>query len=219
MTLADMKKLLRAYMNDKRGDRWRDADDVTVVTLLNRAQEDVQDIIDSVDERFFSKGQDYTVAATFDAYEFDLPSDFKVVVGAERIVPNEPPIPATWCSFADRHTAGRETFYGAATDTPLLYLRGNKIGVVNPTTGYTLRVWYTKRIPDLALEADVSEIPVQHHSFVALHAARLAYGSENRDFSRWETEYNRRATVLSEFMESRQRQEPKGINVIEGLCD
>ncbi len=219
MDLLALKNLLRAYMNDKRGDRWPDADNVTSITLLNRAQEDVQDMIDSVDERFFSKGQDYSVEATIDSYEFTLPSDFKTVCQAERLTTSQP-IPASWCSFTDRHTDARRAPWNTGVPgAPLLYLRGNKIGVVNPTDAYTLRVWYTKRIPDLVLTTDVSEIPTQHQSFIALHAARLAYGSENRDFSRWDSEYNRRATQLTEFMESRQRQEPKYVNVVEGLDD
>jgi len=216
MTLVEMKQLFRAYIDDEFGDRFPDSGTVNPVTFLNRGQEAVQDIVDAADERYFSKGQDYTVVSTFDAYEFDLPTDFKTLCAAERLTGDQP-IPAAWCSFADRHVDPRSApWLVGLEDSPLLYLRGRKIGVVRPESGYTLRVWYTKKIPDLVNDADISLIPLNWHPLVVIHAAKLAFHSERRDASQWLDEYNREVSSLAEFIEGQQRQEPKYINIVEG---
>jgi hypothetical protein len=210
MTLLEMKKLFRAYINDIAGDRWPDSGDVTPVTLLNRAQETIQDIIDEADEDFFPKGFDYQVTPTNDALEFNLPADFKDVIRAQRLMPGDTPVDLDIVTFSDRHDTP-PLGYGAGT----VYVRGTKLGVVAPVDSYTMWFWYTKRIPDLALDADVSEIPLEWHKLIVLQAARLAMASENREFLAWEGEYQQDMGRLTTFIRRRQRQDPRYVSYVQ----
>lgn len=208
MNLTDMKILLGLYIEDTGENRW-DATKKTVI--LNRAQEVAQNLIDAQDELYFTACQDVNVVADTDSYEFSLAnfaSTFKDLVHAERLVPGNPPIRARVVDFARRHEEKLET-----PRDNLIYLRGMKIGVVAPSDAYELRVWYIKKIADLSVGADISEIPPEGHNFVVLHAARLVHLSENRDFSRWEAEYSAELDRLKESAGIRQRAGAKYVHV------
>jgi len=209
MNLTQMLTRTRIYVDDRESDRYTDTE---LTGLLNAAQEEVQKEIDQADENYFSACQTYSVVTSANtSYEFDLPSDFKKLILAERKVDNGDPIPATWTRIQDRHDT-----WSDYSDSPICYLRGNKLGVVEPATDYTLRVWYTKRIPDLSAGTDTSEIPVEYHDLVCKYAARFMFMAENRDISKdFEGEFNQAMGRLLRHIEKRQKQTSRTVRIVE----
>ncbi len=213
MTLADMKKLLRIYLDDRQADRW--TDDTELELFLNEGQREVRKEILQVDESFFEECQSYTVVPDTDSYEFTLPTDFLKVRVAERIVAGEVPVPATWTVFSQRHQ-WEPTYWEVTTGRvvrPVCYLRNNRLGVVKPDSSFTLRVFYDKRLADLTQETDVSELPEEFHKLVVLQAAKEMLAAEDRVFG-LQDEYNRQMLNIPLVLSSRQKQEPRYVRYI-----
>lgn len=209
MDLSEMLTRTRLYLDDTAGDRF---DDAQVTGFINAGQEECQKAIDEADEGFFSAVQTYDVVPCTTSLEFDLRENFKKVILAERIITGGDPVPAIWAPIQKRHEI-HDTVTG---QEPVLYLRGEKIGVVEPTETYTLRLWYTMRLPDLSASTDVSEIPLEYHNLVCLYASRLGLISEHRDIPKslseeFEIEMNR----MTSHVEARQLQSPRYVRYVE----
>lgn len=177
MTLANLRSTLRRHIDDRNSERFTDAE---LLEELNNAQRDVQLIVNQADEGFFSACQSYSVVASTDSYEFSLPTNLMKVILAERETTGVP-IPAEWVDFRRRHVDSwnSDALDQNAQETPRCYLRGNKVGVVAPSVSYTLRVWYTYAIADLANDSDESEIPAEHRDLLTLQAAKRIVGSSD----------------------------------------
>lgn len=210
MTLSEMRTLARIFLDDRNSERWTDAE---VTSAINGAQEEVQKLIDDADEMYFSAGQNYNVVASSSSYEFTLPTDCRKVVLAERLGTGDP-VPARWTTLARRHLEYTSNLFTPNEQaSPLVYIRGNKIGVVKPDAAYTLRVWYTKRLADLSATSDTSEIPAEYHRLMCLWGAKTLCGAEERAFSEdLEEELQASIARMTSHMEQRQRQTPRYVN-------
>lgn len=208
-----MLTLLRAYLDDTQSDRF--TSNTILTKFLNLGQEEIQKIIDDADEHYFICCQNYAVIPSLTSLEFSLPTNFKKVVLAERVVTSGDPIPADWVAFQRRHLEpGSGSFFLPISRKPLCYLLGTKIGVVKPTDSYTLRLWFIHKIPELTQQDQVSRIPLEYHNLVVLHATKLASASEGRDFLH-QDEYDRELARLETNIEMRQEQEPRYVTYIQ----
>jgi len=87
---------------------------------------------------------------------------------------------------------------------------------VEPQDAYTLRVWYTKRLPDMAGDSDTTEIPPEYHNLIALYSARLGLGAEASSLpEQLEKEFAEEMGRLSIHIETRQKQDPRSVIYIE----
>jgi hypothetical protein len=214
MELSELRTLMQLYLDDRGGTRFT-TDELDL--LLNRAQEELQKVIDDADEGYFSGIETYNVQACSTTYEFAFPSDMKKIVLGERIVSGADPVPVRWTSLQRRHQegAGFDTYPGAAS-IPICCIHGDKFGVAGPSTSYIIRLWYTKKIPDLSGTSDVSEIPLEFHGLLALYAAKLGFGSEARELPRaLQQEFGDQMTRLTLHIETRERQESRHVVVME----
>jgi hypothetical protein len=206
MTLAELITHFRIYADDRNSDRY--TDDTEPTLLLNRAQAEAQKKILAHDETYFTACIEHSIAASPNGQsEVTLPTDFSRALAVERLTSSEP-VPAKWVSFGRRHleSTGEDVFVDSAMiDRPLVYLRGNKLGVARPKTGYTLRIFYNKQLTDLSDDADVSEIPLELHNWLALHAARLAILSEGQAFP-LEQQYQEELADFASIIGHRQTQ-------------
>jgi hypothetical protein len=215
MTVSELMVLFGVYTDDRNHDRISPAE---ALTLFNRGQEKCEKLIRDADEGYFRGCETFAVEAAADSsYEFDLPSDFITVHLAERVTGNTP-VPAVWPGFKHRHNSsgiiGPSDFpANVGPFQPKCYLSGNKIGVVEPSGSFTLRLWYNKRLVALANLSDESDVPAEHHNLIALHAARLAVPSE--DTWSYENQYQDEVGELRAFIEQRQRQEPRHVHYTE----
>lgn len=204
MQLDEMRTLFRNYFNDPNGDLISDAE---ILVLLNRGQEEVQKMVEAVQEDYFSACQNYAVTPDADSYEFALASDFKKLLLAEKVVEGGSAVPARRVPFSRRNVSVNDYC------EPLYYLRGTKLGVVRPFESYTLRVFYQKRLADLAAGTDLSEIPKENHNLIVLHAVKLAFAGHGRDFVRWQDEYNMEISRLSLALDARAADQPSYVHV------
>jgi hypothetical protein len=215
LTLANLRSLLRDHLDDLGADRFSDA---RLLLLLNEGQREIQKIVDAADEHFFSKAVAYTVLTTTDALEFTLPDDLLKVIQVERQVSGGNAIPAIYVDFRSRHRDSYATEWvgdTSASDSPRFYVRGNKLGVIDPTESYTLRLWYTYAVPDLVGDGDFSEIPNEYRGLIALHAAKLAQGADEANFSAdLNALYEAGIARLTAYIENRQRHQPRRVHYV-----
>lgn len=213
MTLTEMIARARIYLDDRNSELLTDAE---VTALINIGQEEIQKVINEADENFFSACQCYNVVPTVTSLEFTLPTDLMKIIQAERVVTSGDAIPAKWVLFQRRHLDNMGNVWPFLTTQPCCYLRGTKLGVVEPTETYELRVWYTKRLAALAAGADTSEIPVEYHNLVCLHAGRVGLGSQGKLFAEpLAQEYNDSMHRLTQHIEDRQKQTPRNVIYID----
>jgi hypothetical protein len=206
MLLSEIRTLVRIYINDPAVERITEA---SLLAVINQSQAEIQKMIDEADEGYFSACKTYTVVASADAYEFTLPTDCKKIMSVERMT-SAKPVPAVWVPFAMRHIEPTsDTGVTTSTTAPRVYIRGQKLGVIAPSDGYTLRMWYLKRVADLVAAGDISEIPVEFHNLIALHCAKLLMLAEERAFDKWQQEYQSELALLPMCIEIRQRQQPR----------
>lgn len=211
LTLSTLRTALREYIDDRNATRFGNDQ---CLNFLNRGQEVIQDIIDGADENFFSACQQYDVVANTDSYEFTLPTNFKKLILVERLVTGSEPVPFTYVDFRRRHASAGDyiavNFPGLSIDSGEYYLRGNKFGIVAPTSSYTVRAWYTYRIPDLVNDGDISEIPKEYCNLVAMNAAILSKGERVGNAGalpdELAAEYTAGIERLRSYIEARQRQ-------------
>lgn len=214
LTLANLRDLLREHLDDLGADRLSNA---RLLALLNEGQREIQKIIDGADENFFSKAQAYTVVPTTDALEFELPDDLIKVIQVERQVSGGNAVPAVYVDFRARHTTSYQTDWTGDTTSPSaprFFIRGNKLSVVDPRESYTLRMWYTYAIPDLVADGDFSQIPNEYRSLIALHAAKLAQGTEGGLSLDLDSLYQAGLQRLAAYIENRQRHSTRYVHYI-----
>jgi hypothetical protein len=209
MNLSEMRDRTKLYLDDTANDRFTDAQ---VTGLINAAKDEVQKSIDEADEGFFSAVQTYSVVPCETSLEFELVEDFKKLILAEGLYAGIDPVPAIIVPLSERHRMHDLSTGGE----PVIYLRGTKIGVVEPTFDYTLRVWYTRRLPDLVGDTDETQIPAEYHNLLCLYAARLGLISEHAQVppdldKEFEQEMNR----MSAHIEARQLQSPRTVRYVE----
>ena len=213
MNTASLIQTFYDYVDDQMADYWgRDK----VLRFLNRGQEEVFRSIEDGDDNYFTKCIEYSVTENQTGeLVFDLPSDFKRVVIAERLT-DDNPIPVRWVDFNRRHdTTDWPTIVIRGKVRPHCYLTGQYIGVINPPETYTLRVWYANVIPELDSDDDVPQnIPADFHELIALEAAKRAMATEGRRFM-FQDIHERQLASLQLMTKQRQRQEPRTVHYVE----
>jgi len=213
MKVSAQLKLMRQILQDPNADRWeRDS----LLEFLNLAQESMYREIVEADESYFIAIQEYSVTpALNDSLEFDLPSDCSKVKTVERLTSGAP-LPGAQVEFQNRNIGGiNQSFSVLYTTGPVYYLRDDQIGIVGPSTSYTLRLYYIKTPTDLDDLTDTSEIPVEHHRLMALYAGKLAMGTEGESLEpSLLQEFERMYQQFKTFLDGRKSQWPRYVNYI-----
>tara|TARA_R100000808_G_scaffold930_2_gene4464 strand:+ start:9188 stop:9832 length:645 start_codon:yes stop_codon:yes gene_type:complete len=201
-------------VDDDVQDLWERA---RVESLMNDALMEVYRTVEDGDEDYFVKCKDYSVTENANSETlFSLPSDFKRVAVVERLVSGGNPVPAEWVTFSNRFDNGQRwpTTSTITTTRPRVYLKGTHLGVVNPASAYTLRMWYHHVVASMDSDSDVPEaIPTDFHELIALEAAKRAMATEGRVFAFQDT-HDRQLASLSIMTKQRQRQEPRFVHLI-----
>lgn len=198
MTHDELKLLAALYLNDPSHDVFSEA---SLTLMLNAAQARLADIIEDTDEAYFSGIETYAISVDDDAWEVALPTDCLKVLLVERVA--DPPIACEWIDFRRRHADG-------ASGGLRYYLRGSRLGIVAPSDAHTIRVWYVRRLTDLSIGADTSDIPANFHELLALEAAKRACGSVNKEFPKELADiHGSRLIELNAYVHNRTRQGAK----------
>jgi hypothetical protein len=216
MNLGTILRKFYLYIDDEVQDYWTREKAVEVV---NDGMMEVYRTLEDSDEDYFIKCVEYTITADDNGERIvTLPDDFKRVQIAERKPSsgssNVNPIPVTWVTFSQRHAGvNRRPLRSQGLTSPLCWLAGNKIGVINPSESFTLSVWYSHVIPALDTDNDVPEsISVDYHNLIALEAAKTAMAAERRSFS-FEDMHQRQLATLAVASKQRQRHQPRYVHM------
>lgn len=155
---------------------WLDGE---LVEYLNEAQEFVAAQLMSMYENFFVTATTLTTVSGTELY--DLPSDF---ISAKKVewVNSAAPSELMPIKFEERNYYLLQnqtlfyTLYGYWSS--VYYLLNNQIGILPiPTSNENdaIKIWYVKRLADMdGASATTSEIPVELHRLVVIHATVMA---------------------------------------------
>jgi hypothetical protein len=179
MNAGKMASLFRTYITDRHGDKWKQE---KCFEMLSAAQQELANIAEESFANFTHGCANFTVtAATDDFFEFTLPTDFTRIERAEKVESSGKNTPATYVEFFDAETgkSGFDVYNSLPVRThPVIYIRGNKLGVIYPGEAYTLRMFYLRSLTELDDADDVCELPAAYHSLVVLHAVKIAMPTE-----------------------------------------
>ena len=213
MTLDDLITLTLEYLDDPNGRRYQPP---LITSLINAGMDDVKRIVEDVDETFFSNQKTESVSSSDDVLEFTLEPDVSKIIHVEN-TSQSPPLPGVQVNYQTRHPTFDSRFIPAGfAPPPEWYIRGNKIGIVNPSSSFTLRYTYSKVLPRLSSKSDTPEVPADYHDLIALQAAKRGFAIEQRDFPKdLEQIRQEQQKQLLTFVESRTRQGPGFVQVMD----
>lgn len=179
MNFNQLKKRTAIYLDDPHKTRHLDEE---LGIIVNFAVGDVKRIMQDGNETYFAAYHDYSVTSADDVWEDDLRPDFSTLITAEN-VSESPPLEVMPTDFAGRHPIRDNRFLPAGLTTEdYYYIKGNKIGVVNPNKSFTLRVHYTKSLSELSGTDEPTDIPRDYHDLICLRAAKRGYAIEQLKF-------------------------------------
>jgi len=194
MNFNDIEGLALEYLDDPNGRRFSPE---TIKRLINASMDSVKRTIEDANETYFvtqtsaspgSSAPPYAhlaVVANDDTLFLDLPPDFSKLVCPENIT-EDPPLPLVRVQFQSRHPSMDTRFLPRGLVTPGEYfLQGNQIGIVDPSSAYSLRLTYVKTLPRYAAGAQGGssspEIPADWHDLISIGAAKRGYAIEQRE--------------------------------------
>lgn len=72
-----------------------------------------------------------------------------------------------------------------------------------PDAVYTLRLYYTYRVPELSTDQDIPDIPTEYHEYLALRAAKFGFLKDSRDTAQLDVELARYTDDMKKDAENR----------------
>jgi hypothetical protein len=181
MNVAELIETTADYLDDPKHTRFKRP---PLLRALNSAQRSLKRKIEGVDPDFFQAIAEFAVVSDSDSYEFTLPTDFVRAVQVERLDSGNTPIPMTKVPFQQRFDGTDTRFLPAGFNTGGgYYIRGQVIGVPNPTEAYTMRLVYNKSLTALVDDITISEIPLDYHDLLCLEAAKYSFGGTQHSMS------------------------------------
>lgn len=177
MTRSDLRTLVLSWLDDTAGAYFTSSQ---VNVWLNMAQREVQKLLLQAGANYYMKPvETLTVSGQAD---YVLPSDFMVEHRLEIVVsgtgPTEnrqPLVPIT---------TNQQDLISIQLGTPTNYYMKKDRVTLSPTpgtSGQTLRLYYSPRVPDMASDSDSPDVPEQYMEFVAILAAYDGFIKDDRD--------------------------------------
>lgn len=179
MNFRQLKDRAAVYLDDPHKTRHLDGE---LGILVNFAVGDVKRIMQDGNETYFADSADIPITSSDDVFEANLPDNFSTVISVEN-ASETPPLEMMSTDFAGRHPIRDNRFLPAGLTTEdYYYLRGGKIGVVNPNKSFSLRLYYTKTLAELKGTDKPVDIPQDFHDLICLRAAKRGYAIEQMKF-------------------------------------
>ena len=181
MNFTRLKEQTALYLDDPHQTRHLDAE---LAKLINAGLQDVKRAMEDGNPSYFNSSTTFSVTSATDVFEANLPADFSVVTHVEN-TSNSPPTAMEPESFKERHPVYDKRFLPNGVQTvDLWYIRGNKFGVVAPSTSFTAKMYYTQSLPEVTKtdESSLQLIPTDYHDLIALNAAKRGYAIEQMRF-------------------------------------
>lgn len=175
MTRSDIKTLIRSWLDDESGGYFNDTD---CNTWINLAQRQVQMMLLRAGQNWYMKPvETLTVIGQAD---YVLPSDFmfehriEVVISGTGDQENRQALTPM--------TTNQQDLVSIVKGTPTNYfIKKNRVTLSpTPSQAWTLRLYYSPRVVDLANDTDVPDVPEQFMEYVAILAAWDGFIKDDR---------------------------------------
>lgn len=207
MTFLELQDLVLSWLDDP------DAGYFTrpqVKTWVNNAQTQVQKLIDQAFEGHFIKTSETTTVSG--QREYQLPTDFKRLHRLELVLDggssfqNQSRQMLMWISPNQQDSFARQ-------GTPeAYYFKGKQLILVPvPDVTKTLRMDYAYRLTDMSNDADVSEIPIEHHELMAILATIDGLVKDGRETANMIAKRDEWIKMLKQDAEQRNADMPRTI--------
>lgn len=210
MTLGEIKALARYWLDDDDGGYFTDA---IMNRFINQAQREAQ-------KRLLQAGEEYyticvetsTVASQRD---YALPSDFYKLMRIERITSGSGDTAATERLYPltrnEIDVAGYNGITGADLGLPYNYVINKDTFSLYPVPNVvkTIRLWYAPRVSDMDDDADIPDVPVDYHEYLAILAARDGFLRDGRSLAPIESKLDYYDQMFKQLADSRSEDSPR----------
>jgi len=175
MTRAELRTLMRSWLDDTNGGYFTDAN---CNTWLNLAQRRIQmDLLQAGQNWYETVAETTTVASQAD---YLFPSDFVVEHRIEIVMSGAGPTESR--QMLSPITTNQQTFVSIALGAPTNYFIKKDRFTVSPTPdkAYLLRLYYSPMVADLGSDSTTPDVPEQLIEYVALLAAFDGFIKDDR---------------------------------------
>lgn len=175
MTRAQIKTLVRGWLDDPNGTYFIDTD---VNTWINLAHRQLQMMLLQAGNNWYMKPvESYTVVGQSD---YLFPSDFmvehriEVILSGSGTTENRQPLVAI--------STNEQDFVPTTSGNPACYYIKKDRFTISPTpaTAQLMRLYYSPLVTDLAADSDTPDCPEQFMEYIALLAAFNGYIKDDR---------------------------------------
>lgn len=176
MTLAQLRTLMRSWLDDPNGGYFTDA---VCLQFLNNAQREVQKQLIQSGELYYLKCQETTMVV--DQQDYVVPTDIVLTHRMEIVLsgtaPNESKQPVK------PMTLNQQDLIGYTTGTPVCYVyKKNRFALFpTPDTALTLRIYYSYAVADMSGDSDEPDIPLSYHEYIAVLATLDGFIKDDRN--------------------------------------
>lgn len=192
MNRANIRTLIRTFLNEPTEGLWLDTE---LNTAINLANQKINAVINSIDEDYFTTSKTFSTTALSKSYAF--PSDCQRIRRLEHYSTADASdvIRLDEIGFPRTELQGDWPF--SQSGKPMRYqVRGTQFDLLPiPDAVYTMKIYYDQRQVDMTQDTDSPIAPSEFHDMLSIWATILALPKdENRDDTNfktlWDNRYN-----------------------------
>lgn len=206
MTRGQLSTLVLSWLDDE-GQGYFNSNDVN--TWLNLAHRQVQMLLLQAGENYYMKPvETQTVSGQSD---YVLPSDFMVEHRLEIVLSGTGPNENR--QALQVITTNQQDLISIVLGIPSSYYIKKDRVTISPTPqqAYTMRLYYSPMVGDLASDSDVPDVPEQYMEYVALLAAYNGFIKDDRMPSNLQAKMMQFETLLKQMAEDRTQDQSRQV--------
>lgn len=213
MNLGQLNTLVLSWLDDPDGTYFTPAQ---VSVWLNNAQREVQKQLIQSGENYYVQKVSSTMVVDSDSYA--LPSDFLkchkleiVISGTGTSQVRSMLVPVTLVQLDQ---------VSMTTGTPRAYIIKKNCFTARPIPDntYQMHLQYSYRVGDMTLDADLPDVPIQYHEYIAVVAALDGFIKDGRDMSQLLAKKESYRELMKQDSQERRVDNPRTVVVTED-CD
>lgn len=177
MTVGEIKAYVWSMVDDLNGDYFTSPE---VLRYINQMQQEVQKLLIQSGNNWYVI-IDQTQSTVINQGNYTVPTDFLKMNRIELV--QNPGVNETRYSIQSIPLSQKDAIC-FDSDVAGFYLLKNTLWFSPfPTTVKTIRLYYTYRIPPVAVDADIPDVPLQYHEYLADRVAEICFLKDGRDAS------------------------------------
>lgn len=208
MTFLELQQLVSVWLDDVDNGYFT----LPQIKLwLNNAQKETQKLLIDAGENWYVKCLQTTLVAG--QRDYIVPEDFLKVHRLEIILSGVSPNEST--QMLQPITLNQQDYFANTEGNPYAYfLKKNRFSLwPAPQFPQVMRLFYSYRVSDMVLDAEVPDVPPQYHEFLAILATLDGFHRDNRDPSQFLEKRQYYEAMLKMDADERNVDVPRGIVV------